>query len=94
MVTGVLTRLKGVRIPPPLPKLMKFDPKDYAHEVVKSSCRFTRLENPQYRAMMILRHVRRHLRNEMWQRTPEPHITDAILCVDLCISRVNSDLRA
>ncbi len=73
---------------------MKFDPKDYAHELVKSSCRFNRLMNPQSRAMHILRHVRKHLMENEWQRTPEPHITDAILCIDLCISRVNSDLKA
>lgn len=73
---------------------MKFDPRDYEHELVKSSCRFTRVENPQYRAMHILRHVRKHLLEQEWPRSHGPHVTDAILCIDLCISRVNSDLRA
>lgn len=73
---------------------MNFDPKDYAHEVVKSSCRFTRLKNPQYRAMMILRHVRAHLLEQEWPIAQASYVTDAILVVDSCISRVNSDLVA
>lgn len=72
---------------------MKFDPKDYEHELVKSSCRFDRLKNPEWRAMHILRHVRGHLKDEEWRRDPGPHVTDALLMIDLCISRVNSDLK-
>ena len=71
---------------------MKFDPKDYEHEVVKSSCRFDRLKNPKWRAMYILRHVRKNLKEDEWRIDPGPHVTNAILCIDLCISRINSDL--
>lgn len=53
---------------------MKFDPKDYEHELVKSSCRFDRLKNPVWRAMHILRHVRGHLKDEEWRRDPGPHV--------------------
>ncbi len=73
--------------------MTKFDPKDYAHELVKSSCRFDRLKNPQWRAMYILGHVRNHLRDDEWRRAPGDDVTDAIMCVDLAISRVNSDLK-
>lgn len=72
---------------------MKFDPKDYEHEVVKSSCRFDRLRNPVWQAMHILRHVRTHLLVDEWKRGPGAHVTDAIMVIDLCISRVNSDLK-
>jgi hypothetical protein len=71
---------------------MKFDPKDYEHELVKSSCRFTKLKNPRSRAMLILRHVRRNLLDDEWRRRPGPDVTSAVLTIDLCISRVNSDL--
>ena len=70
---------------------MKSDPGEA--ELIKSSCRFTRLENPHYRAMLILRHVRRHLMEDEWRADPGPHVTDAVMVVDLCISRVNSDLK-
>jgi hypothetical protein len=72
---------------------MKFNPKDYEKEIVKSSCRFDRLRNPHWRAMAILRNVRRHLAVDLWRIDPGPHVTDAILIVDLCVSRVNSDLK-
>jgi hypothetical protein len=70
-----------------------FDPKDYAHEPVKSSCRFARLKNPRWRAMLILRHVRRRLTEDEWRADPGPHVTDGVMVIDLCISRVNSDLK-
>ena len=46
-----------------------------------------------WRAMHILRNVRRHLVVDEWRIDAGPHVTDAILVVDLCISRVNSDLQ-
>lgn len=72
---------------------MRFNPEDYEHEWVKSSCRFDRIRNSAWRAMFILHHVRRHLEIDIWRVDPGPHITDAILMIDLCISRVNSDLK-
>lgn len=72
---------------------MRFLPEDYEHELVKSSCRFTRLENPTWRARLILRKVRKHLVEDEWKKAPGAHITDAVMLCDICISRVNSDLR-
>lgn len=42
--------------------------------------------------MAILRHVRGYLMENEWKFNRGPHVTDAILIVDLCVSRVNSDL--
>lgn len=72
---------------------MKYDPEDYEHELVKSSCRYDRLKNPSWRAMFILHHVRTHLTVDEWRVDPGPHVTDAVMCIDLCISRVNSELK-
>lgn len=67
--------------------------KDWEHEVVKSSLRYARLKNPVYRGNLILRHVRQHLISTEWERWSGPHISDAVMMVDLSISRVNFDLR-
>lgn len=48
-------------------------------------------KNPGY---LIMRHVRKHLLDHEWSVTPSPHVTDAIFLVDLCISRINSTMRA
>lgn len=72
---------------------MPFNPEDYAQEVVKNSCRFNRLKNPEWRAMHILRHVRRRLIEDIRRDSPGQDVTSAVQMIDLCISRVNSDLK-
>ena len=72
---------------------MKFDPKDYEHEMDKSSCRFTRLKNPEWWARLILRQVRKHLVEDEWRIAPGDNVTCAVMHIDSCISRVNSDLK-
>ena len=58
----------------------------------ESGLMYRRLKNKNSPAYMILRHIHTCIVMDEWGKWPNSDITDAVMCIDICISRVNSEV--